>query len=286
MRDFIYLAVAFVTWKSLILLLARCAPGDGYDTSTLLLPSTSKLTRWDAIYFVEKARHGDIFEQEWAFGKGLSTLLGFTSGHSLDTTITAGILLSHIAHYTAVIILWKIASLLNTGIQGRARLSEPLPFIAACLHIISPAGVFLSAPYTESLFACLNMLGFWLYTIAHHDLSEHRLLVQLCLIIAAGFTFGCATVIRSNGVLSGLPFLIDALFLTRKVLMDLRRGSIPARRSALLTSTIIAGCCIGAGLLLPQYLAWKEYCENNSSARPWCQQRLPLIYSFVQTHYW
>lgn len=67
------------------------SPGIGYDTSTSLLlhrnnehgvkvSSTPNempdrlfnLVRWDAIYYVQMARMGHVFEQEWAFGVGLS----------------------------------------------------------------------------------------------------------------------------------------------------------------------------------------------------------------------
>ena len=94
------LFLAFLTWKAILLLIAFLSPGDGYDTSTQLLrelplrqPLTSdfghhdsplkaflvyvctKLTRWDAIYFVETARRGYIHEQEWAFGWGFATFI-------------------------------------------------------------------------------------------------------------------------------------------------------------------------------------------------------------------
>lgn len=80
------LVSVFVAWKALLLCVAWASPGPGYDTSTnLLLPSTadtdslilnvisytsSKLVRWDALYFVRVAQRGRLFEQEWAWGLG------------------------------------------------------------------------------------------------------------------------------------------------------------------------------------------------------------------------
>ena len=78
---------AFAAWKALLLLIALCSPGSGYDTSTTLVlrgdtqlpgPLTyviSKLTRWDAIYFVKAATRGYRYEQEWAFGWGFTRLI-------------------------------------------------------------------------------------------------------------------------------------------------------------------------------------------------------------------
>jgi GPI mannosyltransferase 2 len=82
--------LCFVGWKSLLLLIAACSPGPGYDTSTSLSLSShveevtlanplhymiGKLTRWDAIYFVRIANRGYLFEQEWAFGWGFTRLI-------------------------------------------------------------------------------------------------------------------------------------------------------------------------------------------------------------------
>lgn len=80
---------AFVIWKSVLLLVVAGSSlgGPPYDTSTTLvspraldfnesaLDLGTKLTRWDAIYFIENARRGYLFEQEWAFGSGLPFLI-------------------------------------------------------------------------------------------------------------------------------------------------------------------------------------------------------------------
>ena len=85
----------FAAWKSLIILIALSSPGIGYDTSTSLrsfkndtLPVVSDVpatfnhnwlnfVRWDAIYFTHLAEQGHVFEQEWAFGVGLSTAISW-----------------------------------------------------------------------------------------------------------------------------------------------------------------------------------------------------------------
>jgi phosphatidylinositol glycan class V len=81
------LILTFAAWKALLLLIALCSPGPGYDTSTTLFlrgdthlpgPLTyviGKLTRWDAIYFVKAATRGYRYEQEWAFGWGFTRLI-------------------------------------------------------------------------------------------------------------------------------------------------------------------------------------------------------------------
>ncbi|KAK5102331.1 ER membrane glycoprotein subunit of the GPI transamidase complex-like protein [Exophiala xenobiotica] len=280
----ISISIIFVVWKGVILFVAWLAPGQGYDTSTNLLAGANRLVRWDAIYFVQKARRGDIFEQEWAFGKGLSTLLSSIAEQDLSAIATTGILVSHIAHYLSVILLWRIAGLLGQE-NGKSNNTRSTPYIAACLHIISPAGIFLSAPYAEAPFSCLNMLGFWLYLQAHSN-TESSTTRKCCALIMSGMSFGGATMMRSNGILSGIPFLIDALRSSLVALKDLREGRVNWSRVLALLATMVAGLATAAGLALPQYLAYQEYCNRSGDVRSWCYSRLPLIYSFVQSHYW
>lgn len=79
---------AFLAWKLLLLAIACASPGPGYDTSTDIFLASSngalfhklaqhfatRLTRWDALYFVSASQHGKLFEQEWAFSWAQSQL--------------------------------------------------------------------------------------------------------------------------------------------------------------------------------------------------------------------
>jgi phosphatidylinositol glycan class V len=105
------------------------------------------------------------------------------------------------------------------------------------------------------------------------------------LCILSGISLGIAAMFRSNGILNGLIMLEEAF----RVLISLSSNfSFPLMRRLLATG--LGGLSVGAGFLLPQYIAWSEYCgqENASvdSLRPWCRNAIPSIYSFVQEHYW
>ena len=89
------LVTVFCVWKLVLLSVVALAPGPGYDTSSTLLvstesqgtsateirevatslPSALKFVRWDAIYFSQITQRGYIFEQEWAFGPSLPSLV-------------------------------------------------------------------------------------------------------------------------------------------------------------------------------------------------------------------
>lgn len=82
------IVVVFAACKAVLLAIAVGSNvGPAYDTSSTLIPPyassprdpiqglATSLTRWDAIYFVQVARRGYVFEQEWAFGAGLPTVI-------------------------------------------------------------------------------------------------------------------------------------------------------------------------------------------------------------------
>lgn len=102
-----FLVLSFIAWKLILLCIALTSPGPGYDTSTVLLhldlnlaqakPGSGwelasplkSLVRWDAIYFTQLAKHGYLWEQEWAFGWGFANLIAATSRGDHDANFLA-----------------------------------------------------------------------------------------------------------------------------------------------------------------------------------------------------
>ncbi|KAH7419070.1 GPI mannosyltransferase 2 [Cadophora sp. MPI-SDFR-AT-0126] len=292
------LVVLFVGWKTLLLLLSVCSPGLGYDTSTSLLYTepdqgeqlplvlrylVGKLTRWDGIYFVKISRRGYSFEQEWAFGWGFTRVialcsqvlekLGVTNYIGLEGLVA--ICIAHISHLLSILAVFSLTRALFFNH------SVTFAFKAASFHLITPAGLFLSSPYAESSCALLSFTGCLLFTksIVHKgpNTAAHDLLVLL-----AGICFGIATTFRSNGILNGLLLLEEAC----RTLLLLKDGlQFSAIRRLLATG--LGGMSVGAGFLIPQYIAYCEYCGAvDTIMRPWCQRLIPSIYTFVQDYYW
>ncbi|KAM3548464.1 hypothetical protein ARSEF4850_009398, partial [Beauveria asiatica] len=148
------LTLAFIAWKSFLLLLScgGALVGPDYDTSTSLFFARSssssssatllarRLTRWDAIYFVHAARGSSsgngsssssapVYEQQWAFSPALSLFLRFLAaqarrilrlhgdGHD-ELEALAGIALAHASHAAAVLALHRLTLLLTGGGGG------------------------------------------------------------------------------------------------------------------------------------------------------------------------
>lgn len=185
------------------------------------------------------------------------------------------IFIAHFAHLLSVLVLFKLTSTIFLA-------STRIALVAASLHIISPAGLFLSAPYAESSCALLTFTGVLLFANSLGSRASSTVGQDL-LVLLSGVVFGVATTFRSNGILNGLLLFEEAF----RILFLLRNG---IRLSAIrrLLATGLGGICVAAGFLLPQHIAYSEYCGNLEApnSRPWCQKSLPSVYTFVQDHYW
>ncbi|KAK5108213.1 hypothetical protein LTR62_008669 [Meristemomyces frigidus] len=300
----------FLRWKLTLFAIAIACPGhDGYDTSTGILfdqhrasgqaswfayvveSVARKLTRWDPIYFVSSASRGYVYEQEWAFSRFMSGLTSFVArvlfsylplSHIVKCAL-AGILLSVAAHFAATVILYNFVHFLTPASDTRKR---QLAFTTACLHVLSPAGIFLLAGYHESAFALLNFLGLYCYaTAVDNRFATYADAYQIDAVwtIFAGFWFGLASMVRSNGLLSGIIFAWDAVAMLPRLPDILRTRD--TERITRFTATIVAGTLLAIGFVAPQVSGYLHYCTAGET-RPWCNKFPPSIYSFVQSHYW
>ncbi|KAI1436473.1 glycosyltransferase family 76 protein [Xylaria sp. CBS 124048] len=289
-RPFRSLTVIFLAWKTFLFAIALgSGVGSAYDTSSTLLADqatnpesvidlVTRLTRWDAIYFVEASRRGYLFEQEWAFASGLPTVvsfsvkvltwLGIPKYDVLEPSIA--IFVANVSHLLSALVLYK----LSLTVTKNTRLS----LVTAVLHVFSPAGLFLSAPYSESPYALLSFIGYLFFAKA--VLSQGRTFVHDVSLVTSGLWFGFAVNFRSNGTLNGVLFAFELL---RELSRPPSANSI-RRRLALL----VGGSAIVIGFLIPQVVAYRTYCYDvpDSELRPWCTEKLPSIYAFVQAHYW
>lgn len=196
---------------------------------------------------------------------------------SLAAIAFSGIALSHVSHFLSVLVLHALTKSLF-GHETRSQ--KAFCLTSAALHIISPAGAFLSAPYGESLFSLLNFTGFYAYSSALLAENAGRWVRRDILFFLAGILFATATTIRGNGIISGCLFAYDALqgaiqFLWNGPSIDL------IRRTGFI---VLGGSIVALGSIVPQYVAYTEYCV--ATTRPWCGRLLPSVYSWVQVHYW
>ncbi|KAI5789086.1 GPI mannosyltransferase 2 [Geopyxis carbonaria] len=296
----------FAAWKFILCLIAIITPSPAYDTSTMIILLHSledrnwptlwkitintlseiceRLTRWDAIYFSKIAQRGYINEQEWAFGWGYTQLmtavplLQVYQPPSLYLDVLSGIIISNTCHLISVFVVYEL-TLLSSKPHVH---SSNLAFLTSSLHILSPAGLFLSAPYSESLFSALNFIGSYLYILSLKKKYLEKQTLSCTLVILGAFTFALGCTVRSNGVLNGIIFLVD-LIIELKTL--LRRFNITCLCRILCLG--IGGLIVAAGLVFPQIIAWRQFCTSMAShPGEWCEHGLPSVYFWVQDRYW
>ncbi|KAK4666011.1 ER membrane glycoprotein subunit of the GPI transamidase complex-like protein [Podospora pseudopauciseta] len=303
------LVTAFLIWKAVLFAIALGSTlvGDAYDTSADLLVHggveaattgqqraqqplglsgglVSRFASWDAIYFLSSAKRGYIYEQEWAFGAGLPIVVrGILQGArhvgiappaegGVLPEAVIGVTVANTAHFLSVIVLFRLGQ-----VVWRDR---TLSLVAALLHIVSPAGMFLTAPYMESSYAFLAFTGYLLFALSSQ--AESRALTRDVYLVLAGIFFGLATAFRSNGILNGIPFAWEVL----RHLPNLPHKPFDTIRR--LVALGIGGICVALGSIIPQAIAYGQFCSGASGVdpRPWCEAYLPSIFTFVQEHYW
>ncbi len=158
-------------------------------------------------------------------------------------------------------------------------------FLAASLHTISPAGLFLSAPYSESPFSFFNFAGFFLYARSHQRRSSGRDGIGNLLLVSSGIVFCLASTFRGNGLLSGLTYCYEAIDCAVALLQQKEVGANLRR----LCAVVLTGSLMASGPIILQYLAYRNYCvdiERFEDRRPWCSKWIPSIYAWVQEFYW
>lgn len=195
------------------------------------------------------------------------------------TIALIGVAVSHIAHYLSILSLYR----LSINIFGEETTAKKLIcFLSAALHVICPAGAFLSAPNGEAVFSFLNFYGFYVYSSSLLSGYDGNRIIRDIKLLTAAVIFAAATTVRSNGILSGFLFAYDAFLQLWKI------GSqgLSLDGCVHLSVIIIGGCIVALGIIFPQFIAYMTHCTSHAVSRPWCQWTLPSIYAWVQNKYW
>ncbi|KAF7322199.1 GPI mannosyltransferase 2 [Mycena kentingensis (nom. inval.)] len=204
------------------------------------------LLRWDAVHFLHVGRVGYVYEHEWAWFPGVPFLL---SVHKLAPTLLSSLLAWDM---TATMYALSLHHLKSPALGRLATLLSLLPS--------SPATLFI-APYTEPFFTYLSYKGMLFCA------QSSYLLAALCFTAAAAF--------RANGFLLG-GFIIWGL-----VVQPVLEG----KKARVLECSILAAMTF-LPFVAHNYAAYSAFCVATTAPAPWCTQRLPLVYQYVQRHYW
>ena len=200
-------------------------------------------------------------------------------GHPV-AEITSAILLSNACHLGSALVLYKL-TLMCSKSNSSPRRREAMAWITAALHILSPAGLFLSAPYSESLFSFLAFTGTLIFWCSLEAAKAGKHLQGNFLALLSAIAFSASCTVRANGLLNGVLFLFEFVWALVSIPRD-----FAVSRFVRMVCLGIGGLLVAAGLVLPQYIAYTDFCTRNEAQRPWCVKLVPSIYVFVQGFYW
>ncbi|NXY66705.1 PIGV mannosyltransferase, partial [Callaeas wilsoni] len=279
----------------------RLAPPGPWDA--LVERLLGGLGRWDAEHFLFIAERGYLFEHNCAFLPLFPLSLRALAGAGLwppQLQPRSRLLLSA-ALLNSLLSVLAAAALYGLGRAVLRRRGEA--FLAALLFSLSPANVFMAAAYSESLFAFLAFSAMWQLEKGQSWLSA------LLFSLAAGA--------RANGLINAGFFLYSR---GKRFALQLQVGSASLRKLPVLWKQVLtlvfSAALTCAGIFLPfalfQYYAYVRFCGPGTAldetvpkpllqlARdkgyrvagmggakpPWCSQRFPVVYSYIQDAYW
>ncbi|GAA5869590.1 hypothetical protein JCM16303_000518 [Sporobolomyces ruberrimus] len=259
----------------LILIIHRVFPSfDASATrlSTPLNPDYQGFVRWDTVYFLEIANNGYTQEQRLAFFPGLPGLLRVGGelvrwasrgdGITLEAMVFAGMISTTLATTLAAPLLYQLTFKLSSSRQHS--------LVTTILFLLGPARAVLHAvPYTEPFSALFTFAG--MLSFSHHA----DFVSSLC--------FAFATLFRAQGAVLGLGFFGWRYILER-----------PFRANRLSLKVLLRGVVVTMVLSLIsaspffafQAYAYREYCSDPTSLRPWCTSTFGFSYEWIQSHYW
>ncbi|XP_075897241.1 palmitoyltransferase ZDHHC18-A [Nelusetta ayraudi] len=265
------------------------------------------LSRWDAEHFLFIAERGYLFEHNFAFFpllpivlRGLAdTLLWPLSGW---LSVRGRLLVAVALGNSTLFLLSAVAlhALSRTVLQDRR-----LALLSSLLYCVTPANVFMTAGYSESLFAALTFGGLFLL--------EKGFPLRACLAL------GIATAARSNGLVNaGFLLYLPALSAISqiRVYRMTTRGHQRVFGYVLVVVRLLLTSLLGTAVIaLPfcafQYYGYRTFCtpsvslehvplallslaqrkgyrvpDENSHPPLWCMRPFPLLYSHIQDVYW
>lgn len=125
--------------------------------------------------------------------------------------------------------------------------------------------------YSESLYAVLSIVGLY------HLLSGANNVATLC--------FALSGAARSNGMLNAGYICFQTIHQAYNAIFQKKRASIAL---AVVASGAFRCFCVFIPFVSFQAYGYLNICRRHAEdeRRPWCKARIPLLYDYIQSHYW
>ncbi|VAH36601.1 unnamed protein product [Triticum turgidum subsp. durum] len=244
-------------------------PSASSSNSTATATAISSLAVWDGVHFARSAECGYEYEQSFAFLPLLPASIALLSRSLFAplvpmlgyraVLVISGHVLNNVAFVGAAAYFYRLSVLILKD-SGAA-------YRASVLFCFNPASVFYSSLYSESLYALFSLGGlFYLF-------SGARTVAMIMLALS-----GSA---RSNGAL-------NAGYICFEALLQAYDAAIQKKRPMALVTGFLRPTFVFLPFFAFQAYGYLNICVHGDTdeLRPWCKAKLPLLYSFIQSHYW
>ncbi|XP_060703517.1 palmitoyltransferase ZDHHC18-A isoform X1 [Hemiscyllium ocellatum] len=262
---------------------------------------------WDAQHFLFIAEFGYVYEHNFAFlplfpvslrvvaETVLSPLRCFLNLHS--RLLLSAVLLNAVIFILSAVVLYHLG-----GVVLRDR---RLAFLSSLLFCLTPANVFMSAAYSESMFMLLTFGG--------------MLNLEKGWLVTSCFLFSLSAAVRSNGIVNAGFLLYSQLKLcslyVRHKSTVMEKDLYKSWLNLILRSVLLVAAgtmMIVLPFVLFQYYGYRTFCkptmnpavdipqpllqlarnkgyhvpDKESDPPIWCHHQYPSIYSYIQDAYW
>ncbi|KAJ0020166.1 hypothetical protein Pint_31359 [Pistacia integerrima] len=228
---------------------------------------------WDSVYFVRIAQCGYEYEQSFAFLPLLPLCIRLLSHTVLAPLVSvfgyravlalSGYVVSNVAFLLAAVYFYRLSVMILKDPEAALR--------ASILFCFNPASIFYSSIYSESLYALFSVGGLY------YLMSGANNIAVICLAVSS-----CA---RSNGVVNAGYFCFQTMYWAYDALFVKKRGYLAMQ---ILICGALRCVCIFIPFIAFQVYGYHYLCLGRSpeEMRPWCRARIPLLYNYIQSHYW
>ncbi|GMM38852.1 GPI-anchor transamidase [Saccharomycopsis crataegensis] len=260
--------------------------------SLILEGFLEKLVVWDAVYFSKIFTEGATYEHEWVFSPLWGRLVKSAPFFSIQDPelhklvyenfygkLIIAVGLTNLLHYLSVLVLYKWTAIVFDHNSKPSRWfsiseSNELALKSALVYILNPAGVFLTAPYSESFATFLAFVGLYLRELSLVEKDDTNLRAPKALYgmiyLGSSIFIAGGIMIRLNIILVAFVYLYDFLYFMKKLKLS---TFVP----------LLAGLVTFSSFVYINMLPYEEFCPERVI---WCTSRLPSLYSFAQGRYW
>lgn len=236
-----------------------------------------KLVAWDNVYFADLFVNDIRYEHQFVFCPLWWRLIrAIPTGPTFYDKLAVAVLVANISHLAAAIVLYYLT--LATFRSYKFFGSSSIAHLSSTLFVLSPAGIFLTTSYSESISALLSFVALYLREVAinHEDFTSrvHGSIRYHAVYVFSGVFAALAFGQRANCLLLGIAYLYD-----------LYEYGYRAKNLHDAITSVAAGSILFAAFVFSNVYNYLVFCTSHSTQK-WCSNTIPSLFLYAQGHYW